>query len=115
MPNNDDLNLDISLKDEVTSEETPSDDDGFERQLKREQIQRDFREEGWFYWIRIGALLFIAVSGLLIVSSYILHLILPEKWHWLGSQQLQDAKGLAITIITGAIISQTTTYLLRKK
>lgn len=84
-------------------------------ELEAKRKLRDFSEETWFYWVRVIALCLISLCGFAIVGTYILHLIFPEKWHWVTPSQLSSLKDLAITILTGAVISQATTYFLGKR
>ena len=84
-------------------------------ELEEKRKRRSFREETWFYYVRIVFLGFVSVLGLVVASSYVLHLILPESWRWLSSDQLSSLKDVTISIVTGALISQVTTYFLSKK
>lgn len=84
-------------------------------ELEEKRKRRSFSEETWFYYVRIIFLGFVSCLGLAIASSYILHLILSPSCHWLTQDQLANLKDLTISIVTGAIISQVTTYFLTKK
>lgn len=84
-------------------------------ELDAKRKRRNYNEETWFYWVRVIALCLISLCGFAIVATYIWHLIISPSYHWVTPEQLANLKDLAITVITGAVISQTTTYFLRKK
>ena len=53
-------------------------------------------------WIALGALWVIATIAFLIAFAILYHLLLPEKWHYLGAAQLRDLRSVALTAVTSA-------------
>ena len=54
------------------------------------------------HWIALGALWVIATIAFLIAFAILYHLLLPEKWHYLGAAQLRDLRSVALTAVTSA-------------
>lgn len=90
-------------------------DEDIERPFTRERQRMSFREDVWFYWVRVGFLLFASLATLGVVSIYMLHLVIPVEWRWLCDSDMTRLKDLSLTIIVGLLMSVTTTYFFRKK
>lgn len=73
-----------------------------------------FKEEVWFYWVRVGFLIVSALGCLAVVFVYMWHLIGPNSYRWLCDSDLTKLKELALTIIVGLLMSVTTTYFFKK-
>lgn len=81
------------------------------------QCARDkmsFKEEVWFYCVRVAFLVISAVLTFSVVAVYMWHVVGPEKWRWLCDSDLTRLKDLAITIIVGLLMSTTTTYFFKR-
>ena len=95
--------------------DTPSDEDGFERQLKKKRSERDFKEETWFYWMRVAAICTTAFFSFSILFVYWVHLVGVARWYWLDQAGLARIENMAITIIVGVAGTLSTSYFLKKK
>lgn len=73
-----------------------------------------FKEEYWFYCVRVGFLILSAFLSLAVVAVYMWHVIGPESLRWLCESDLTRLKDLAITIIVGLLMSTTTTYFFKR-
>ena len=73
-----------------------------------------FKEEVWFYWVRVGFLIVSAFGSFSVVLVYMWHLIGPSSCRWLCENELTKLKELALTIIVGLLMSVTTTYFFKK-
>ena len=58
-------------------------------------------------WILI-VVVFVVVVGAVFTLGY--HHILPNKWHWLEKDELQDIKNL---VLSGAVVGLGTNYIRR--
>lgn len=87
-----------------------SDVDSFKK-LRNKML---FGEEKCLYWIRISFLIVSVVATFGIVGIYVWHLVAPLSYRWLLDNDLTKIKDLALTIITGIILSQTTSYFFKK-
>ena len=83
--------------------------------LADQRKRRDFREENWFYRVRIGFLLGGAVAALVFIAVYLLHLLLPECLRWLSEPDVSRLEKAALTIIVGIVCSLATTYFFGRK
>ena len=72
------------------------------------------RERTALHYIKLGGLLFSVFTTMSIVTIYLWHLVSPKNLQWMCTEQLAELKGLAITIITGLILSQLTAYFHQK-
>lgn len=88
-----------------------SDVDSFKK-LRNKML---FGEEKCLYWIRISFLIVSVVATFGIVGIYVWHLVAPLSYRWLLDNDLTKIKDLALTIITGIILSQTTSYFFKKR
>ncbi|MBQ7607223.1 MAG: hypothetical protein IJU76_04565 [Desulfovibrionaceae bacterium] len=66
-------------------------------------------------FIKLCGLVFSVFTTLSIVAIYLWHLVAPEKLQWMSPAQLTELRGLAITIITGLILSQLTAYFYKNR
>ena len=80
-----------------------SDRDIDEFSAKRKVLS--YKEERWFYNVRIGFLIFTSAASLIVVGIYMWHLVAPCSWCWLSDAGLVRLKDLALTIIVGAVSS----------
>ena len=71
----------------------------------RDQVSRKIL--AWGIWILI-IVIFVIVVGAVFTLGY--HHIFPNKWHWLGKDELQDIKNL---VLSGAVVGLGTTYIRR--
>ncbi|MCR5813908.1 MAG: hypothetical protein K6G15_05415 [Desulfovibrio sp.] len=71
-------------------------------------------EEWWLHYVRIGFLVLTVVVTTIIVLIYLWHLVAKHEWLWLSPENLSSLEKLAITIITGLILSLSTSYFFKK-
>lgn len=93
-----------------TPEKDAADDDAY----KKLQQSIKMSEEWWLHYVRIGFLVLTVVVTAIIVLIYLWHLVAKHEWLWLSPENLSSLEKLAITIITGLILSLSTSYFLRK-
>lgn len=75
----------------------------------------NFQEENWFYRVRVGFLLIVSASTVLVTLCYLWHLAAPEAWRWLTPKNVADIKDLALAIIVGLSMTVLTTYFFKRK
>lgn len=80
--------------------------------VKREFMT--FREEVWFYWVRVIILVAAAFGTIGVVGVYMWHIVGPASCRWLCDTDLTKLKDLAITVVVGMLMSVATTYFFRK-
>lgn len=83
--------------------------------LAAQRKKREFKEEDWFYKLRIivlGITAFLAASVILI---YLWHLVMPCGVRWLTEIDLGRIERMSATIIVGTIGSLATTYFFKNK
>lgn len=90
--------------------QTPTDDEDFEKQCQRLEM----RETRHKYSIRRCVSAFLLVCAGVVVSAYTLHLILPERLHWLTAAQLDKIKDVALTVFGGLAMSVGTLFYAKK-
>lgn len=90
----------------------PPDSDPDEYSVERKKMS--FKEERWFYFVRVGFLVVSSVLTFFVVVIYMWHLLGPSSYRWLCSDDLVKLKDLAITIIVGLLMSTTTTYFFKR-
>lgn len=84
--------------------DAPSDAD-IEKPFVKERQRMSFREDVWFYWVRVGFLLFASLATLGVITVYMLHLVMPADWRWLCDSDMTRLKDLSLTIIVGLLMS----------
>lgn len=89
-------------------------DASIEKELDAKRKQRAFREEGWFYYVRIGAVCVCAVGAFAVALTFIWHLIAPEKYCWLTPDRIAHIESAASMIIVGVIGTLSASYFLKK-
>ena len=57
-------------------------------------------------WCRVGAVLLGFGFTLLLATSYVLHLTLPETAHWLGEDQLDETKSFVVGVVGALLLNQ---------
>lgn len=97
---------------DISDAGSASDADVDEFQCARNKMS--FKEEFWFYCVRVGFLLLSSFLSLAVVIVYMWHVIGPESLRWLCDSDLSRLKDLAITIIVGLLMSTTTTYFFKR-
>lgn len=84
-------------------------------ELAVQRKQREFSEEGWFYWIRLITVGTIAVLSLSVIIIYWWHLISHENAKWLSPEGVLHIEKTAIAIVVGIGGTLATTYFLKKR
>ena len=90
-------------------------EDSDEISYKKKRRNMRFSEETWLHYARCFFLVVSVISTAGVVIIYSWHLVGPRQWRWLSADDLANLKGLAITIVTGLILSQTTAYAFKNK
>ena len=83
-------------------------------ELAEKRKRRVFREEGWFYRVRIAAVCICAFIALSVVCIYVWHLVLPETWCWLNEARLARIENAASMIVVGVIGTLSASYFLKR-
>lgn len=83
-------------------------------ELDEKRKRRDFSEEKWFYWVRVGALGTTSILSLSVIGVYWWHLLAPEAWRWLSSGNLDRIERMATTIIVGIVGTLSASFFLKK-
>lgn len=81
-----------------------------ELQKKRSEHYRDQTSRtilALCMWILL-VMVFIVIAGAVSTLGY--HLLMPDKWHWLSQDELQDIKN---SVLSGAIVGLGTSYIRR--
>ena len=98
----------MSLREEIAQAGDSSEDElAYSMMLRK-------RERTVLHYIKLCLLFLSVLFTVAFVGAYLWHLIAPERWRWLSSTDLESLRGMAITIITGLILSQMTAYFYRK-
>lgn len=64
-------------------------------------------------WIKVIALIVFTAIGAGIVFSYVAHLVLPNRWRWLETSDVEAIKDLALSIATGIGLSLATKFTIK--
>lgn len=80
-----------------------------------ERRKQNFKEDTWFYYVRVGFLLVTSVGAACIVFIYLWNLLAPSSWRWLDTHNMAEIRDLAVAIIVGLSMSFTTTYFFKRK
>ncbi len=56
----------------------------------------------------------LTLCAALILAVFVLHLILPQKWHWLTAQEIESIKSLALTLFGALAMSIATLFYTKK-
>ena len=83
-------------------------------ELDEKRKRRDFSEEIWFYWVRVGALWTTSILSLSVIGVYWWHLLAPEVWRWLSPENLDRIERMATTIIVGIVGTLSASFFLKK-
>lgn len=75
----------------------------------------DLNEARCLSWVRIGLLLFGAISSVTTITIVLWHLLTPTSWRWLSTTDLDRLSNFALSIVAGLLISGMTTYFFYKK
>ena len=74
-----------------------------EKETKKDEIRERTRLKKWILRIFTGI-------GVIIIVTYVLHMVLPLSYRWLDPNEVSSIKDLAISISTGIIISFATKF-----
>lgn len=88
----------------------PSDDDDFEKQLKKLELG----ETNLKYSMRRRVAGFLTLCAAAIMLVYLIHLLVPERWHWLTSAQLDRIESVSVTVFGGLVMSIGTLFYSKK-
>lgn len=110
MPTDDDLELSKEIERQITPQDTPSDDDDFNNQLKK----LEFGENILKYSMRRKVAAFLTGCAGSILLVFTLHLIIPKEWRWLSPEDLQSIKDVALTVFGGLAMSIGTLFFSKK-
>ena len=94
---------------------SPEMEQDVEGELKSARAKLAFGEECWLYWIRVGLIVFMAVMTVALIAIFLWHLAMPGELRWLSAAEIENIKGLAITLIVGLFMSGVTAYFFKKK
>ncbi|MBQ7608979.1 MAG: hypothetical protein IJU76_13590 [Desulfovibrionaceae bacterium] len=98
---------DADLREEIIQAGDSSEDElAHTKMLKK-------RERTVLHFIKLTTLI-LSVVFTISVGIYVWHLVAPLWGRWLCTGDLEALRGLAITIITGSILSQMTAYFYQK-
>lgn len=83
---------------------------------KEEKVSLSVKVENVF-WLIAKLVIFAAVlvGSLVLVGSYVCHMILPESMRWLNGIDLGHIQNFAIAVCSGAIASVMTNHYLNRK
>lgn len=76
------------------------------REILTPDEKRNNREKNQFHWAKIIFIWALAVCGMIVLITVVLHLILPNKCRWLDTNELSYLKGLFASGIGGAILAK---------
>ena len=88
----------------------PSDDEDFEKQLK----ELEYRETSLKFSMRRLVAGFLTCCAAVIMLVYLIHLLAPEKWHWLSQAQLDRIESVSVTVFGGLVMSIGTLFYSKK-
>ena len=74
-----------------------------------------FREDRWLDRIRAGVMLFVSLTALAVVFTFVFHLTAPQDYRWLTNEETEYIKTLSVTIIVGLVMSGITLLFLKKR
>ena len=99
----------VSFKDAPQAPFQPSED--ADAELQRQFKRDDMRTR---HWVRKWAVKAVCIICAVLVVVYLLNIILPRPWRWLGDSDLSEIKSTAIAILSALISSLATGFFLRK-
>jgi hypothetical protein len=106
----------IKTADEILEEQPQAEEKDFsDKPLEYKRKELFFKEELWFYYVRVFFLLLSAICSATVVVIFLFHLTMPERFRWLDGNELERIRELALTIIVGLVMSGSTTYFFKKK
>lgn len=76
------------------------------REILTPDEKRNNREKNNFHLVKIGFIWVLAGSGMIVLITVVLHLILPNKCRWLDTNEITYLKGLFASGIGGAILAK---------
>lgn len=76
------------------------------REILTPDEKRNNREKNNFHWAKIIFIWALAGSGMIVLITVLLHLILPNKCRWLDTNEITYLKGLFASGIGGAILAK---------
>lgn len=103
----------IQGDDQLSATQGKSNENVDEYEPKRRQL--NFKEENWFYRVRVAFLIIVSSFTLGIIFCYLWHLVAPKEWRWLEDIKESGLKDLALSIIVGLSMSLITTYFFKRK
>ena len=110
MLNDEDLEISKSIESEIIPKNTPTDDEDFDNQIKKLELGENILK----YSMRRKVAAFLTGCAAIILLVFTLHLIFPEKWRWLSTQELDSIKDIALTIFGGLAMSIGTMFYSKK-
>lgn len=76
------------------------------REILTPDEKRNNREKNQFHWAKVIFIWVLAICGMFVLITVALHLILPNKWRWLDTNEITYLKGLFASGIGGAILAK---------
>ena len=73
---------------------------------QREEARRKERFRDIVARCRVGAVLLGFGFTVLLATGYVLHLVLPEPWHWLAEDQLDEIKSFVVGVVGALLLNQ---------
>ena len=96
----------------------PQSDENIDKQDVPFHVERQkmsYQEDQWFFWVRVGFLVFSSFLTVAVVTIFLWHLVAPSPARWLPEADLAKIKDVALAIIVGLVMSGATTYFFKKK
>nr|DAJ56938.1 MAG TPA: hypothetical protein [Caudoviricetes sp.] len=76
------------------------------REILTPDEKRNNREKNQFHWAKVIFIWVLAGSGIAVLITVVLHLILPNECRWLDTNETSYLKGLFASGIGGAILAK---------
>jgi len=75
----------------------------------------EYKEQWWLYRSRIFLLVFVIFMIMIVSGTFIFHLTAPDSWRWLSVEEEKHIRDMAVTTLSGLVMSAITTYFFKKE